>query len=263
LTRSRRSIKDVDVAHIRSAVRVSRILAHVAGQPGGATAKEIAQALALPLPTAYHLLGTLVSEGMLTKNAQRRYRLGPTLGTIANAYVRQIAPPEHLVAPLHELAAATGETAYLATWRDDRVAIVASVEGRNAVRVSGLHLGVADHVHARASGKVLLAFAPESLRAAYLRAHPLVPLTRRTIVDESKLEQELERTRRRGYGIDDQEFREGVACAAAPVLDNGHAVAVYAVSAPAERFRVTRDQLLEDLLKAAEAATVTLDLPAA
>jgi IclR family transcriptional regulator, acetate operon repressor len=256
LTPDRPSTEDVDVAHIRSAARVSRILMHVATQTRGATAKEIAHALELPAPTAYHLLGTLVSEGLLAKNPQRRYQLGPTVGTIANAYVRQLTPPEHLVAPLHELAAVTGETAYLASWRDDRIAVIASVEGRNAVRVSGVHLGVADDVHARASGKVLLAFAPESLRAAYLRVHPLERVTARTIVDPDEFQHELERTRRRGFAIDEEEFREGVACAAAPVLDNGHAVAAYAVSTPAGRFRHSRDQLIEHLREAAQAATV-------
>jgi IclR family transcriptional regulator, acetate operon repressor len=251
------------VAFIRSAARVSRILMHVATQPSGATAKEIAHALELPLPTAYHLLGTLVSEGLLTKDAQRRYQFGPTLGTIANAYVRQLSPPEHLVAPLHELAAATGETAYLASWRHDRIAVIASVEGRNAVRVSGVHLGVADDVHARASGKVLLAFAPEPLRSAYIRAHPLVPVTERTIVEADAFQRELERTRRRGFAVDEEEFREGVACAAAPVLDNGDVVAAYALSAPAERFRKSRDRLVEQLREAAQAAAAGGHRPAA
>lgn len=250
------------MAFIRSAARVSRILMHVATQPTGATAKEIAQTLELPLPTAYHLLGTLLSEGLLAKNAQRRYQLGPALGTIANAYVRQLTPPEHLVAPLHELAATTGETAYLACWRDDRIEVIASVEGRNAVRVSGVHLGVADEVHARASGKVLLAYAPEALRAAYLRTHPLVQVTERTIVEPNEFRHELERTRRRGFAVDEEEFREGVACAAAPVLDNGHAIAAYAISAPAGRFRNSRDQLVERLREAARAAVVGVGRPA-
>ena len=250
------------MAHIRSAARVSRILLHVAAQPTGATAREIADGLGLPPPTAYHLLGTLVSEGLLTKDAQRRYQLGPTLGTIANAYVRQLTPPEHLVAPLRELAAATGESAYLASWRNERVAVISSVEGRNAVRVSGVHLGIAENVHARASGKVLLAFAPEPLRAAYLREHPLVAVTKRTIVAPDAFRDELDRTIRNGYATDEEEFREGVACAAVPVLDNGHVVAAYAVSAPAERFRRSREQLIEQLRAAAQAA-VAVGLTAA
>jgi IclR family transcriptional regulator, acetate operon repressor len=239
---------------IRSVTRVSEILGHVATQPLGATAKEIAQSLKLPLPTAYHLLGTLVAEGLLTKDSQRRYQLGPQLGVLTDAYARQFTPADHLVAPLYRLAAATGETAYVATWRNDRIAVLASVEGRNAVRVSGVHIGVVEQAHARASGKLLLAFAPERVRHAYLLAFPLTRVTSRTIVDRDAFDRTLDDVRRDGFAVDEEEFREGVACAAAPVLDNGAIAAAYSLSAPAEIFRRTRESLIAHLCDAAAEA---------
>ena len=114
---------------IRSVARASRILVHLGEQPEGRTAKEVADALSLPLPTAYHLLGTLVAEGLAAKDSRRRYRLGPALGPIADAFVRQFSPPEYLIAPLHRLADETGETAYVGAWRHDRIVVLASVEG--------------------------------------------------------------------------------------------------------------------------------------
>ena len=102
------------------------------------------------------------------------------------------------------------------TWRHDRIVVLASVEGGNAVRVSGAHLGYVESAHARASGKLLLAFASEEVRAAYLALNPLVPVTPRTIVQPDEFELELERIRLRGYAVDEEEFREGVACVAAP-----------------------------------------------
>ena len=235
---------------IRSVARASRILVHLGQQPEGRTAKEVAVALSLPLPTAYHLLGTLVAEGLVAKDSRRRYRLGPALGAISDAFVRQFSPPEYLVGPLHRLAEATGETAYVAAWRHDRIVVLASVEGQNAVRVSGVHLGYIEAAHARASGKLLLAFAPEEVRTAYLALNPLVPITPGTIVQADEFELDLERTRLRGYAVDDEEFREGVACVAAPVLEGGHAVAAYSVSAPADRFRRRRSELVARVLEA-------------
>jgi IclR family acetate operon transcriptional repressor len=246
------------VTRIRSVARVSSILGHVAGEPAGATAKEIAGALELPLPTAYHLLGTLVAEGLLAKDARRCYLLGPRLGALAEAYTRQFTPPDQLVAPLHRLATTTGETAYLAAWRSGRVAVLASVEGDSAVRVSGTHIGFAESAHARASGKALLAFAPEAVRRAYLLANPLVPVTARTIVDAEEFRLELERTRARGFAVDEEEFREGVACASAPVLQEQLCVAAYSISAPSERFRRQRDELVAALVEATRAAAVSL-----
>jgi DNA-binding IclR family transcriptional regulator len=239
---------------IRSVSRAARILAYIGQQPEGRTAREIALALGLPLPTAYHLLGTLVAEGLLAKDSRRNYQIGPVLRSIPEAYLRRFNPPEHLVGPLHRLAEASGESAYVGCWRHDEPAVLASVEGRNAVRVSGVYVGVVEAAHARASGKVLLAFAPEALRASYLRRNPLVPITPRTIVDPGEFELELEGIRLRGFAIDEEEFREGVACVAAPVLENGRAEAVYSVSAPVDRFRRHRQELIDLVVQAAREA---------
>jgi len=242
------------MTEIRSVARASRMLVHLGEHPEGRTAKEVADELGLALPTAYHLLGTLVAEGLLAKDSRRRYRLGPALGSIADAFVRQFSPPEYLVGPLHRLADETGETAYIGAWRHDRIVVLASVEGRNAVRVSGTHLGYVDFAHARASGKLLLAFAAEDVRSAYVALNPLVPVTPRTIVRPDEFQLELERIRLRGYAIDEEEFREGVACVAAPVLEHGYAVAAFSVSTPAERFRPRRAELTECVLEASRRA---------
>jgi DNA-binding IclR family transcriptional regulator len=239
---------------IRSVARASRMLVLLGEQPDGRTAKEVADELRLPLPTAYHLLGTLVAEGLVTKDSRRRYGLGPALGPIADAFVRQFNPPEYLVEPLHRLADESGETAYIGAWRHDRIVVLASVEGANAVRVSGAHLGYVESAHARASGKLLLALAAEEVRAAYLGRHPLAPVTRRTIVDPEAFERELAGVRERGYAVDEEEFREGVACVAAPVTESGRAVAAYSVSAPAERFAARRAQLTRCVLDACRRA---------
>ena len=242
---------------IRSVARASRILVNLGEHPDGRTAKEMSEALSLPLPTTYHLLGTLVGEGLAAKDSRRRYRLGPALGSIADAYIREFKPPEHLVGPLHDLAEETGETVYVVTWRHDRIVVLASEEGGNAVRVSGAIVGYVESAHARASGKLLLALASDETRSAYLTLNPLVPVTPRTIVRADEFELELEGIRLRGYAIDEEEFREGVSCVAAPVVENGKAVSAYSLSAPTERFGRRRAELIEAVIAAARrAATV-------
>src|SRR5437879_11265585 len=123
---------------IRSVSRASRILVHLGERQASRSAKEIAAALALALPTAYHLLGTLVGEGLLTKDSGRQYQLGPALAAISEAYMRQFTPPDYLVGPLRQLAEASGETAYVGCWRQNRLAVLAAVAARNAARASGV-----------------------------------------------------------------------------------------------------------------------------
>lgn len=239
---------------IRSVARASRILVQLGEQPDGRTAKEVAVALELPLPTTYHLLGTLVAEGFVVKDSRRRYRLGPALGTIADSYVREFTPPEYLLGPLHQLADETGETVYVVVWRHDRIVVLASVEGGNAVRVSGANLGYVEAAHARASGKLLLALATDEVRTAYLALNPLVPVTPRTIVQTDEFELELEGIRLRGYAVDEEEFREGVSCVSAPVIESGNAVSAYSLSAPSERFGRRRAELIDRVLAATRRA---------
>jgi IclR family acetate operon transcriptional repressor len=69
------------------------------------------------------------------------------------------------------------------------------------------------------------------------------------------LDAELASIRQRGYAFDEEEFRHGVACVSAPVTDAGAASAAFTVSAPVERFRARRRELVEAVLAAARAVS--------
>lgn len=233
---------------IRSVARASQLLLWVAVHPQGASAKEIAEAHGLALPTAYHLLNTLVDQGLLAKDPHRRYILGPTASVLAQAHLRSTAVPEALLMALRDLVRRTEETAYLADWGGYDIRVLASAEGRQMVRVAEVGSGPYEHGHARANGKVLLAYAPPELRQSYLRSHPLVPVTKNTIVDAARFEQELERVHERGYASDEEEFALGVCCVGAPVLRHGHAVAALGLSVPTDRFASHQSELTATLL---------------
>jgi IclR family acetate operon transcriptional repressor len=246
---------DAAKTRIQSVARAARVLLWVADQPHGAAAKEIAAAQELALPTTYHLLNTLVDEGLLAKDVQRRYILGRSGAILAQAYLRGKAVPDSLLAAVRELSRRTGETSYLADWGEHEIRVLASVEGSRMLRVAEVASGVYVHGHARANGKLLLAYARPEVREAYLRAHPMVPLTENTICDRPTLDRELKRIRERGYAYDEQEFATGVACVAAPLLHNGQLIAAIGVSAPAERMEKDRAELTKVVLEIAAAAT--------
>ena len=164
-------VKASPPTRIRSVRRAAALLEHVAGTPAGCTATAAAHALAIPVPTAYHLLNTLVDAGLLSKDERRRYRLGAKVGLLAEAFLAQVSAPAYLVDRLRELADRTGETAYLSAWRGNDAVLLQIVEGRQAVRVSGLHLGYSGAAHVRASGKMLLAYGRPGTLDEYLRTH--------------------------------------------------------------------------------------------
>ncbi|MBS1881333.1 MAG: IclR family transcriptional regulator [Actinobacteria bacterium] len=234
---------------IQSVSRSCRLLLWLASRPHGATAKEAAFATTLALPTTYHLLNTLVDEGLLTKDPRRRYTLGRSTALLAQAYLRGSAVPDALVSALRRLADRTEETAYLADWGEHDIRVLASVEGRNILRVAEVAAGPYDAAHARANGKVLLAFTWPEVKDAYLDRHLLERRTERTICDRAELERELATIRDRGYAIDREEFSPGVTCLAAPILEDGSLIAALGVSVPSDRFATAQAFLTETLLE--------------
>jgi IclR family transcriptional regulator, acetate operon repressor len=246
---------------IQSVSRACQVLLWVADQPHGATAKEIAASQSLALPTTYHLLNTLVDEGLLARDGHRRYILGRSSAILAQAYLRGRAVPDSLLSAVRELARRTGETSYLADWGEHEIRVLASVEGVRMLRVAEVGSGVYKHGHARANGKVLLAYARPEIREAYLRTHPLVPCTDATICDRQALDRGLARIRERGYAYDEQEFAVGVACVAAPLMRNDQLIAALGISVPADRMEKDRAELTEVLLDVTAKATADISPP--
>jgi len=228
---------------IQSVARACQMLLWLADKRYGATAKEIAFAHRLTLPTTYHLLNTLVDQGLLAKDEERRFVLGHSSAIVAEAYLRASSVPETLLVAIRELAEQTHEVVSLADWYDEEIRILASVEGTNVLRVAQIMNAPYEDAHARANGKLLLAYAWPQLRRAYIRRHPPRRRTPATICDVRQLEAELERIRQRGCAYDEEEFAEGLSCVAAPLLDNGQIIASIAVSSPADRFAASRDEL--------------------
>jgi IclR family transcriptional regulator, acetate operon repressor len=218
------------------------------------TAKDLARATGIAVPTTHHLLSTLVHERILAKESTARYVLGTKVAVLADALERAISVPEYLLEPLRQLAATTGETSYVASWRHGDIRVLASIEGHQPVRVS-LPLGPYTDAHARATGKLLLAMTSEEVRRAYLAAHPLRALTPRTITDPARLDAEFGQIRTDGYALDEEQFQPGVSCVAGPVIDEGVVVAAYSISVPSPRYNESKVRLIDAVLSVAQAAT--------
>lgn len=239
--------------HIASVIKAFAALTEIAQRADGMSARELSDVMGTPVPTTYHLLKTLVEAGAVVKLGQG-YRLGPLIGVLSDAYLERGEPVERLEDPLRALAAETGETAYLSAWRHGEIEVVATAEGRHAARVMGLQRGSFGHAHARASGKVLLAYARPGLRERYLATHSMDSRTPQTIVDPERFQAELEKVRGRGYGVDQEEFELDVSCVAAPVFSAGRIIGTFTLSSPTMRFERTFDDLVGALLRACKAA---------
>jgi IclR family acetate operon transcriptional repressor len=233
---------------VQSVARAIRILNEISASADGVTAQDLSRSAGLNRATTYHLLHTLVSTGYVVPADGYRYRIGIGAAALVGAFERQ-ALPGGLQPVARAVASRTGETAYVAARQGDALILLCSVPGHHAVGVANSPMGPVQDGHARASGKLLLALAPEDVREAYLAAHPLRRITRNTITSRARLLDEFERIRETGYAIDEEEFNDGVCCIAAP-LDTGTPIAV-ALSAPRERFDANREEYIATIVGAA------------
>jgi IclR family acetate operon transcriptional repressor len=248
-------------AGIQSVERAVGLLLLVASGETAGTGKALASAARLAVPTAHHLLRTLMVQGLLARDGNARYLLGPKIAVLADAFQRDLSVPDYLLGPLHQLATTTGETTYLAGWRNGDIQIIAKAEGNLPVRVSLPASGPYREAHARAAGKVMLAYASAGVRERYLLANPLRALTPRTIVDPTQFGAELERVRVCGYAVDEEEFLAGVGCIAVPVLQGALLVSAYSMSVPLQRFAEKRAGLTRALLDTARSIERTIANP--
>ena len=150
---------------IQSVSRAVQVLRYVAElEEGPATLSGIASVVGTPLPTAYHLLATLVDEGMLVRDPKRGYRLGSTVGFLGDAFRREPPIPDMLLDPLRKLSAATGENCFLTAWQDGEITLLRAMEGRFGIRIPKVTPGFTAFAHAQSgfsdqAGQSATAFA--------------------------------------------------------------------------------------------------------
>jgi DNA-binding IclR family transcriptional regulator len=220
---------------IERMMKLLEVLAHSA-QPVGL--KGLAQASGLHPSTTHRILGALVNDRVVERVDPGSYRLGIRLLELGNLVKARISVREQALPYMRELHTQTGEAVNLSVRRDDEIVYVERTSsGRSLMRVVNI-VGARAPLHITAVGKLfLLEDGADGLRDYAQRTH-LPQFTRNTLTSVGALEKELERIRRNGYAVDNEEAELGVRCIGVGVHDDtGLMVAGLSVSAPAERMK--------------------------
>src|SRR3954466_2234925 len=236
------------VQSVNRALTILGILARL----GEAGVTEIAAELGVHKSTAFRLVATLESHGMVEQNEDRgKYRLGVGVLRLAGATTARLDVVQEARPTDRHPAAETGETVNIAVLSDRSALYLDQVAGQSALQS---HNWVGQHIplHATSNGKVLLT----GLSADELdkRLPRLPSYTSETVTSKARLRRELAEVREQGYAVAVDELEVGLTAIAAPIRNaHGDVIASLSVSGPTFRISETRaKELVSAVQDAAE-----------
>jgi IclR family acetate operon transcriptional repressor len=233
--------------------KVCRVLSEFRSRPSiGVT--DLARRTELLPSDVHRILTSLQSYGYIEQDpTTKTYRLGVgflKLGLTAfqRSEVREAAMP-----CLQRLSQQLEASTHLAIFdrRELDIFLVEQVDPPAEVAFQP-RLGATTSAHCTALGKTIMANMDRELAIQLLKKNGMPRTTHHTITKLAVLEDELERIRQQGYGLDIEESIKGACCIGAPVLDaKGATIGAISASMMASRFYRSHEPQLAALVKAA------------
>jgi DNA-binding IclR family transcriptional regulator len=144
---------------------------------------------------------------------------------------------------LQELADRTGELVQLAVLETHVMRFVAKAEGKHRLRVLST-LGRAAVLHVSTVGKAWLATLPTNEALKIVSAAGMPRFTSHTIMTLARFRTELEKVRRQGYAVNEEEYLDGASSVGAAVrVERPRPHVVGAISVLGPTFRMPRETL--------------------
>ena len=205
--------------------------------PKGLSLLEMNEMIGFPKSTIHHMLSTFLPYDYVSQDAEtKKYSLGfkfLSIGRVIldNLDIRKIAS-KYLYELHDECRERHGEcevAVHLAILRNGEVIYIDKIDTEGGLSLA-TYIGYRTDPHAAAGGKVLLSeLSPKEIMNMY-RGKPLKPYGKNTITNMNTLLKELEKIRKQGYAIDNEEYYKGVRCVAAPIRAGGKIVAALSVT---------------------------------
>ena len=214
------------------------VLEYLSLHPQGETLQDIKSKLDISQTTAYRILNTLVRLDYLNYNEDtKRYKLSRNL-------------LETVLPRLRDLRDRVGETACFGVLGNEKGIFIEQAQGHHTFRFV-LSPGKPFELHCSAPGKAIMAYLPNTVRDRYLSYMTFARYNSRTITTREAYLEELERVRKVGYAMDNEEELNGVICVGAPIFNyTGYPCGAIWISGPKDRltkeiFRSTVDNIKE------------------
>src|ERR1043166_311825 len=192
---------------VQSVDRALSILETLAEDDEGYRLSDLAVRTGLSTSTVHRLLATLEKRRFVQfDRTESKWHIGAQSFSVGATFARRRNFAAQSMPYLRKLRDQTRETANLAVVDDEAIIVLIRAESREIMR-SLTKVGGRVAMVASGVGKAELAtYADEDVNAI-IRHHGMPRLTEKSIVRPSDLFRELEKVRRQGFAIDDEEAR--------------------------------------------------------
>ena len=228
-----------DMVVVPAVMRTLNVIEALFFSGGPKSLNELSKELKIPTASLFRIMKNLASREYVTVLAGPpvRYTIGHKPFQLVTGYWNR-TDRKHVIKPImQELTAKTNQTAQYAVFQNGQ--FIYTEQALSAAELNVLaQLYMPLEINTSAGAKVILAHQSEEVREQYLAGITLHKRTSRTIDNLDALRTELALTKRRGYGMDDEEFTVGIGCMAVPVFDGeGQCTAALGVTGYIEEYR--------------------------
>ena len=246
---------DYNVASVDEALGLLMVVA----QNPGLGVTDLSKRSAITKARAFRLLSTLEKRGFIQRTGDAAtYQLGFNALLVGLAADEQVSLVRQASKYLQQLAGLFNEIVQIRVRDGFESVSVARWDSTHDVRIHG-SVGMRRPLHGGASGKVLLAYAPEEFLQEFFQ-RDFQRFTANTILTKTKWNEELKRIRARGYATSIGEIASDVLSIAAPVRDGStKVIAAMGISIPSSRMTAKGlEKLVKPLCVAAESLSIEL-----
>lgn len=234
------------ISSLEKGMQVIELLA----DKGTLSVTDVARSLDQNRSASHRFLATLKEMGYVIQDDRSRYRLSLKLFEMGNK-IANITEIRSVVRPyMRQLSNRHGETVNLGRIEGDTVVTIDVVLGTEVIRFDA-HIGQRSPVHTLAMGKAILAFRTEEEQRQYLDNAEFNVVTEKTIRNRKAFEKELQKVRKQGFAIDDEEWAIGLKCVSAPIINHSpYPSYAISISGPSQRMTAKKlDIIRKDLVK--------------
>ncbi|MDC7235063.1 MAG: IclR family transcriptional regulator [Spirochaetales bacterium] len=214
----------------------------------GLSVSELSKRVDLNISTVHRILATFSARGYIQQDDDKQYSLSQKFIELSSSYLGSLDLKEVAAPFLKDMSAVLNMTVFLATMMDNHAVYIDRHDNLNKLRCYTI-IGERKPLYCTALGKSLLMGFSQRELDHYIEHCDFQKFTDTTFNNGDELRKDLEKSRHRGWSVDDEEGVEGVICYAAPIHDyRGHIIAAMSTSINKEDLNSENQQAIIDSL---------------